>query len=477
MNQATKGNQATKASKNYKDIKGSKEYKNSKEYHPEHSTYNIFITGREKVGKTRIYSALCDKKYRNMPTIDIHACPITKSSIVFFDTPPANTLSERHVRQFQVDVFWIIIDGSLPPNQADIEIINHIRKLNKPFEILICFGQQYLNEIQAALPRNTVTHILSTAKALQSLKKQLILQYPVKIETQETHNESNEEEDDFSEFDNDENESNAQELEKQEPIKQEPLKWIVVGRENAGKSTLVNQLVGEERVVVSDKPGTTRESVDLVTNYEDLLVNIKDTAGVKRLNAEYVKRLLEKRALVIFMIDGAAGLTHHDKSLLGRITTSGLSCIIVLNKVDLPNFDKDVEKELNHYFKHLPIIKMSALKGSNLKALIKKAKEVEEHATTKISTSKITQWAHNNKHLFHGVKVKYGCHVSTSPFQILLFITPAKPDPTKISQLKNMLYKHFALEGVCFQLITRSPRSAKRAALKPQWVKDNKKHD
>lgn len=403
----------------------------------------ICIAGKKGVGKTRFYCALIGKKYVNKPTVDFHET--IQGHITLIDTPAFDSPNFKQVKNYKCDLCWIFIDGSRPLSHADLDCINEVRRMNISFELIIGLGKQYMDEILAELPNNIPMHYVTTLKEIHSFKRQLF----VAKDKIEDIIESEEEE-------------------------EKPLKWVVVGRENAGKSTLVNYLMGYDRVKVSDIPGTTQHSVELCAEYEGEQFFLKDTAGVKRSNLSYIKYLLEKRALILFIIDGAKELTHSDKSLLSQIMEAGLACIIVMNKNDHPDFSSLMQFKLNKLYKFLPVLTISALTGEGVKHLVETAKEVSEKVTKRITTSKFNKWIEAEKHMFHGTKIKYACHIRTAPYEVAFFVSPMNTSKQVVAHLRNMFQAYFDLYGVCVKVLMRSARSSTRAAHIPYNIKQKR---
>src|SRR5205807_2444199 len=157
---------------------------------------------------------------------------------------------------------------------------------------------------------------------------------------------------------------------------EKPFSVAVVGRPNVGKSTLFNRLVGEERAVVHDAPGTTRDTIDTVVETEDGWLRFVDTAGMRRKSridetTEYyglVRALqaIDRADAALLVIDAIEGVTHQDQRLAERIDASGCAVVVVLNKWDLLRADErdgvlaEVADRLA-FLAYAPVLKTSAL--------------------------------------------------------------------------------------------------------------------
>ncbi|HYV58799.1 MAG TPA: ribosome biogenesis GTPase Der [Acidimicrobiia bacterium] len=166
----------------------------------------------------------------------------------------------------------------------------------------------------------------------------------------------------------------------------------IVGRPNVGKSTLFNRLVGDERAVVHDEPGTTRDSIDTVVETDDGPLRFVDTAGMRRRSrvgepTEYyglVRALdaVDRADAALFVIDATEGVTHQDQRLAERVDAAGTAAIVVLNKWDLTDAEqrKDVLDQAADrlaFLGYAPVVKVSALTGRNIGHVLPALREAE----------------------------------------------------------------------------------------------------
>ncbi len=181
------------------------------------------------------------------------------------------------------------------------------------------------------------------------------------------------------------------------------IKVAVIGKPNAGKSSLVNRVLGEKRVIVSDVPGTTRDSIDsLVVRGEDRFTLI-DTAGIRRKSKvnEAIERFsvmraqmsIERSDVCLLMIDAVDGVTEQDTKVAGLAHESGKAVVIVINKWDLveketstqSEYEKKVRADLA-YMSYAPIMFISALTGQRVENIFETIKRVYASSTTRITT-------------------------------------------------------------------------------------------
>jgi len=180
----------------------------------------------------------------------------------------------------------------------------------------------------------------------------------------------------------------------------------IVGRPNVGKSTLFNRLVGDERAVVHDEPGTTRDSIDTVIETEDGPLRFVDTAGMRRRSrvdepTEYYSlvRALEsvdRADAALFVIDATEGVTHQDQRLAERVDAAGTAAIVVLNKWDLTDADqrRDVLEQAADrlsFLGYAPVVKVSALTGRNLRHVLPALREAEQAYHRRVPTAALNR--------------------------------------------------------------------------------------
>lgn len=190
------------------------------------------------------------------------------------------------------------------------------------------------------------------------------------------------------------------------PFADLPIKLAIVGRPNVGKSTLTNRILGEDRVVVFDMPGTTRDSVyiPMVRNEQEYI--LIDTAGVRRRarvdlaieKFSIVKTLqaIEDANVVVLVLDARAGISDQDISLLGFVLNAGRSLVIAVNKWDGLNTDvkDEIKRELDRRLGFIDFAQVhfiSALHGSGVGNLFESVQEAYQSATKRISTSMLTK--------------------------------------------------------------------------------------
>lgn len=198
--------------------------------------------------------------------------------------------------------------------------------------------------------------------------------------------------------------SNEETVDEQEETSS--IKLAIIGRPNVGKSTLTNRILGEERVIVFDQPGTTRDSIFIPLQRQQKHYTLIDTAGIRRRGKIFeatekfsvVKTLqaIETAHVVLFVMDAREGVTEQDLRLLGFILTSGKALVIAMNKWDgMTSSDRDkTQTSMDRRLNFVPFVRIhtiSALHGTGVGGLFKAIDEAYTSANKKLSTSQLTK--------------------------------------------------------------------------------------
>ena len=387
----------------------------------------VALVGRPNVGKSTLFNRLTrtrdalvadfpgltrDRKYGRAEVEGREFIVIDTGGIDGTEEGVENRMAEQSLLAIEeADVVLFLVDARAGVMPADQQIANHLRSRDKatflvanktdgldPDAAVLDFYALGLGEIHpiAASHGRGVTSLLETA----------LLPWMDDIAPREVSEE-------------DENEAywaalaaeeNGEALEEEEEEAFDPtglpIKLAIVGRPNVGKSTLTNRILGEDRVVVYDMPGTTRDSIYIPMERDDREYILIDTAGVRKRGKitdtvekfSVIKTLqaIEDANVVMLVIDARAGISDQDLSLLGFILNSGRSLVIVVNKWDgLSQEIKDEVKETLDFrlgfidFARVHFI--SALHGSGVGNLFESVTEAYDCSTKRVNTSMLTR--------------------------------------------------------------------------------------
>ena len=254
----------------------------------------------------------------------------------------------------------------------------------------------------------------------------------------------------------------------------------VIGRPNVGKSSLVNAILKEDRVIVSNIEGTTRDAIDTPFKVDDKEYMIIDTAGIRKRGKIYeniekysilrAMNAIERSNVVLFVIDGELGIREQDKHVAGLAHEAGKGVIIVYNKWDTVDKDEKtmnaIEKEIRAQFVYLdyaPIAFTSALTHSKVNKLIPLIDEVHDSCCMRIMTNVLNdvildaQMMNPPKpHLGKQLKIYYASQVSVEPPTIVLFVNDPELLHFSYSRyLENKLREAFGFVGTPIRIIAR----------------------
>ena len=263
-----------------------------------------------------------------------------------------------------------------------------------------------------------------------------------------------------------------------------PLRIAVVGRPNAGKSSIVNAALGEERVIVDSEPGTTRDAINAVFEWRGSRFELIDTAGIRRktrIEARSVEqhsvlratRSVERSDVTWLTLDVTREASHQDKTIMGFVARRGKLCILVANKWDLIEKDNDTYDEHAYRirrafraFDHLPIVFTSAETGQRIETLLELSLQLYSAGSAQLSTPFLNDWLSrvvmerpprmsNNRR----PALKYITQAGVLPPTFLVFCTyPKLIQPSYARYLTNRLREEGGFEGAPIRFEFRNSR-------------------
>lgn len=246
----------------------------------------------------------------------------------------------------------------------------------------------------------------------------------------------------------------------------------LVGRPNVGKSTLFNRLIGEERAVVHDMPGTTRDSIDTVVETDIGRIRFVDTAGMRRRSridegTEYFSmvralRSVDEADVALLVIDATEGITHQDQRLAERVDAAGCPIVVLLNKWDLLDAEarKDVLYQLDqrlHFLGQSPVLRISALSGRGVHRLLPALAEAIDAYRTRVPTRRVNEVvrrAQQAQPAPHGARILYATQGATDPPTFTLFTNKALPQ-SYLRYVERQLREEFGLGATPLKLRVR----------------------
>ncbi|ELK8538919.1 ribosome biogenesis GTPase Der [Campylobacter jejuni] len=452
---------------------------------------SIILIGKPNVGKSSLFNRMARQRIAitsdisgttrdtNKTQIHIHS---KKAMLIdsggldesdeLFKNVKKNTLKVAK----ESDIILYLVDGKLVPDDEDRQFFYSLKKLGKPIALVVNKVDNKKDEERAWEFANfgvkeifnlSVTHNVGLDELYEWLEKFLHEEFLIPDEEENLE--------DFLEHYEEGKEFQFKEVD------QNHIRVGIVGRVNVGKSSLLNALVKQERSVVSSIAGTTIDPVNESIVYKDKVIEIVDTAGIRkrgkiqgleRFALNRTEKILSHSQIALLVLDAHEGFNELDERIAGLVAKHYLGVIIVLNKWDKSemDFDKTVKELRLDRFKFLayaPVISVSALSGKRVHVLLDKILQIFENFTQKIQTSKLNTLienatrAHPLPHDYGKlVKIYYAVQYDLAPPKIALIMNRPKALHFSYKRyLQNQIRKEFNFEGVPLVIASRKKGS------------------
>lgn len=434
----------------------------------------VAIVGRPNVGKSTLFNKLIGDRLsivKNEPGVTrdrlYRETEWSGKEFLLVDTgglePRTNDFMMSKIKQQaqvaidEADVIIFLVDGKAGINGLDEDVANVLRKQDKKVVVAVNKIDNYMRDQENilefyALGFEEVIGISGEHKTnLGDLLDAVVEKFDDEKEVEE----------------------------------EDSLKIAILGRPNAGKSSLVNKLLNEERSIVSDMAGTTRDAIDSSLKYDGDKFTLIDTAGIRRKSKvedsiEYYSVLravksIKRADVCVLMLDATELLTDQDKRVAGLIYEERKPIIIAVNKWDLIEKNNNSVKEFTELVKadlsfldYAPIVTISALTGKRTINILEQARFINEEYHKKITTGLLNQIlaeiiAQNPVPTRKGraVKINYATQVSQAPPKFVFFSN--NPDLIHFSYqryIENKLREYFGFEGCPIDIVFNRKNSA-----------------
>ncbi|MEA3288513.1 MAG: ribosome biogenesis GTPase Der [Candidatus Marinimicrobia bacterium] len=430
----------------------------------------VAIVGRPNVGKSTLFNRIVGKRLsivheREGVTRDRMAIETDWAGYSFFlvDTggyiPKSEDIIDREVRKQAIiaideaDVIMLMVDSMVGITWEDEEIVKRARRSKKPLVLLANKADN--NELE------NQTHVfyqlgLGEVFPVSALNGRSIGDALDKVV------------------------STFEEIQIEEKVDENVIRFAIVGMPNAGKSSLTNALLGEERQIVTDIPGTTRDSINTSFKYYDQTYEMIDTAGLRRKakvsdSLEYYSSIRTQQAIksadvVIVLIDAEKGFVSHDARVMEEVISAGKGLIVGVNKWDLikksTNTMRDMKQAMvddMYALRHYPIQFISILERRRMFKLVDLVKQIHEEQQKRIQTRQLNLFLEDVVARLQPaaprgkeIKLNYCSQVAVEPPVIVIFTN--HPDLIKTAYkryIENRFRELFGFEGVPVRIAFR----------------------
>ncbi|MBS3976917.1 MAG: ribosome biogenesis GTPase Der [Syntrophomonadaceae bacterium] len=431
----------------------------------------VAIVGRPNVGKSTLFNRLVggmtaivedvpgvtrDRLYRDVNWVNVDFTLVDTGGISltgFEDSIVLQMKAQAELAIQESDLVLFVVDGRAGLLSDDFEIADILRRSSKPLILVVNKIEDFKNKALITdfytlgmgdpLPVSAA-HGMNTGDLLDRIVQHLPIQ--------------------GTDPDNNEDAINV----------------AFVGRPNVGKSSLVNALLGEQRVIVSDTPGTTRDAIDTYISVEGQRFILVDTAGMRRKGKIEVPterysvirslRAIDRAEVALLIIDASEGLTEQDKKIAGYMHESGKAAIVVINKWDLivkddktlRKFEEGLRNELG-FLQYAPVIFVSAVTKQRIHKILELCRVVAEHANLRVSTANLNKAIEEAVQLNppptnkgRMLKIFYSTQSGTKPPTFVLFVNdPELMHFSYLRYLENKIRQSWDFSGTPIKIIVR----------------------
>lgn len=446
----------------------------------------VAIVGRPNVGKSTLFNRLAGKKLalvHDLPGVTRDRKEITTKykdlELTIIDTAgyeeaTAGKMEERMWQQTQraiddADVVLFLFDARAGMQAYDEHFADLVRKSKKPVLLLAnkCEGKAQEQSIYEAYKLGLGAPLIFSAEhsiGFDELYLEL-KELEEKLKTKENKTEND---------DNDNEEESIDELKKR------PIQIAIVGRPNVGKSTLVNALLNDERMLTGPEAGLTRDAITTEWNWKGWKINLVDTAGlrkqarvsgaIEKMSVESTLYAANMAQVVVLVLDADAVLDKQDLTIARKVLEEGRALVIAVNKWDIAN-RKEALETLNYKLETaltqadgVPTVTISAIKKQGLDKLLSAVIKVYERWNMRIPTSPLNQWFKDVQEMNPAplgknkrrIKLKYITQAKTRPPSFYIFSSNPEGLPDSyLRYLTNQLRETFNLKGVPLRITVR----------------------
>lgn len=430
----------------------------------------VAIVGRPNVGKSTLFNRLIRSRtaiVENTPGVTrdrlYSDCKWLERSFLLVDTggirvETKDPLESQTTRQAEMavkeaDLIIFLVDGRQGLAPHDFDVADLLRRTNKPVILTVNKAEGRMDDVYDFFRLGLGDPIPVSAEHGQNTGD--LLDRIVELLPAETGEEPDE----------------------------AVVKVSVVGRPNVGKSSLVNALLGEERAIVSDLPGTTRDAIDVQVRYGEQEFLLIDTAGmrrrgkiddpIERYSVLRALRAVDRSDVVLLMLDAVEGITDQDQRIAGYVVEAGKACVILFNKWDLVQKDATTVNEYENkakdrfgFLSYAPVMFISAKTGQRLPRVLEMVIAVASEYTRRIPTARLNEVIEEAVAMHQPVsgtgerlRIYYASQTQVKPPVFVFHCNSPEVHFSYQRYLENQLRGAFGLAGTPVRLLFRGRKA------------------
>ncbi|CAH0489558.1 unnamed protein product [Peronospora farinosa] len=467
-----------------------------REFLEDHPRLRIALVGRTNVGKSTLFNRLTktrsaivhnvpgttrDRRYARSTVAGLDLDVIDTGGL---EDAPSGTLEEGMLEQtrlavHEADLVFFLVDGRQGITPVDTHFARWLRRENPKASVHLVANklegdperwETELNDCYELGMGGAIPLSAEHGEGITLLLDEVIPMYE-KFEKEKHHKEAQGKEEDV------------------EPEKDDPrtIKLAIVGRPNVGKSTLLNKIVRNDRVLTGPEPGVTRDSVEVPWTFHGRPIKLVDTAGIRRyskrdhddqienLSVRDAFRAIDSAQVVVVVVDmSEPKLIHMDLTIAQRVIEEGRALVLAANKSDLAGASVDfelqrIQNELQDSLaqvRGVPVVPISALTGNGIKKLVPEVLKAYERWDLRVTTGRLNRWLkamarHHPPPTVKGktLNVKYATQVKSRPPTFAVFVSKPSDVPEAYQRfLLSQLREEFDMVGVPARLLLRGSK-------------------